>query len=70
MAQLRFPQTAPGFVRLECTYEGELGWTLKVTEAETKGLVHAASTQEYSFLAWDEIADVVAAVLDGVVSGA
>lgn len=67
MGQLRFPNTNPGFVRIECTYEGELGWTLKVTEAETRGLVSAATSTDYEFLAWSDLADVVAAVLDGVV---
>lgn len=69
MAQLRFPEMTPGFVRLELTYEGEMGWTVHVWEAQDRRYLTAADRSEYSFLSGPEAADVVAAVLDGTLAG-
>lgn len=64
-AQLRLPGTHPGFVRIELHYEGELGWTVRVFEAETPRYINAKESSIYSFLTGPEAADVIAAVLDG-----
>ncbi len=66
MTQRRFPGTEPGFIRLVLEHEGELGWTLRATEAQSRGFVTAAHSQEFTLLSWEEACDLAGQVLDGM----
>ena len=66
--QTRFKGTAPGYIRVELEHRHSEGWTVHVTEAESRSFV-AGCRVTYGPLAWDEAIDIVAAALEGIEPG-